>query len=529
MPLGDAWDGWETRHGTALRRLTILFVALGVLWRVGRYLMAMPIWGDEAMLLVNYQTRTYADVFGPIEYCQIAPLLFHWAEMAVFNNLGPSEWSVRLPPLVGSLAGLGLFCILAHLTLSPLPRMLAIAVLSVAIWPATTGSLVKPYSWDLFFAVALLLSFAVWRKERERRWPLVLLCLLAPIALTASYTSVFVAGAIAIAICISPPPRFREGAGGRGGSLVIRFALLVLYTAIAAATFFAHYHFVGKVHLASTTYGLTTEFGMATFWKDAFPPSEPLQLLIWIPLTFTGEIAAYPIGAQRGGSIVTVAICLLGAWALWKRRQSDLLLLFAAILVLWLIAAAMHKYPMGPCRLGQHAAPVYCLLAGAGGAELLRQAVPAARIRMGVAAIVILLIAIGIGGMARDVIRPYRDTEARDSQAAVRAILEANDAPILVAQSRQDIRIASVRYYLGASDRVHWNDWSEIKNQRLLWVVVCAPPAETDETMWFRERLYRAGQEWTCVEQRCMKVTGTGESEEPTFRAYLFSRDREKW
>jgi 4-amino-4-deoxy-L-arabinose transferase-like glycosyltransferase len=516
----DAWDEWETRHATALGRLTFLFVALGVAWRIGRYLMAMPIWGDEAMLLVNYQTRTYADVFGPIEHCQIAPLLFHWAEMAAYHNLGPSEWSVRLPPLLGSLAALVLFCLLARLLLSPLPRMFAVAVLSVAIWPATTGSLVKPYSWDLFFSVALLLPFVAWRRERQRRWPLILLCLLAPVALTASYTSVFVAGAIAI--LLFPP----FGAGGRGRALGPHVALPLLYTALVAISFFAHYHFVGKVHLASTTYGLTTEYGMATFWKNAFPPSDPVQLSIWIPLTLAGEMAAYPIGAQRGGSVVTLAICLLGAWSLWRRQQSDLLLLFAAVFVLWFIAAALHKYPMGPCRLGQHAAPIYCLLAGAGGAELLRRIMPPGRAWAGVAAIVLLLIAVGIGGMVRDVIRPYRDSEARDSRDAVRAILDASDAPILVPQSRQDIRIATVHYYLGASDRVRWvdsNDWSAVvKDHPSLWVVVCSPAGDSNERSSFLDSLRRAGGNWAIVEQRAMPLSGTSES---TIRAYLFVRE----
>src|SRR5947209_6054479 len=119
--VADGWAGWESRHARLIGQATLLLVAFGVFWRVARYLMAMPVWGDEAMLLVNYQTRDYADVFGPIEYCQIAPLLFHWAEIAALHLFGPSEWAVRLPSLVASLTGLGLFWLLARMTLSPLP------------------------------------------------------------------------------------------------------------------------------------------------------------------------------------------------------------------------------------------------------------------------------------------------------------------------------------------------------------------------------------------------------------------------
>jgi hypothetical protein len=242
-------------------------------------------------------------------------------------------------------------------------------------------------------------------------------------------------------------------------------------------------------------------------------------------------MAAYPIGAQRGGSIVTVAICLIGVRHFWKRGDSDLLIVFVTILVLWFIAAAMHKYPIGPCRLGQHAAPVYCLLAGAGGAQLMRQFVSTSRARTAVAALVVLLVAIGIGGMARDVIRPYRDSTARDSRAAVRAILDANDAPILVAQARKNVRVAPVHYYLGASDRVRWidsDDWGEVvTGEQSLWIVVCSPPSASDERGSFLVSLRQAGGEWVCVEQRSMGVTGKGEPGEPTLRAYLFVRGRE--
>ncbi len=309
---GD-WKGWESQHLTQLHRATAILIAFGVFWRITRYLMAMPIWGDEAMLLINYQTRDYADVFGPINYCQIAPLLFHWAEIAALHLFGPSEWAVRLPALLGSLAALSLFGFLARLTLSPLPRMIAIGILAVAIWPATTGSLVKPYSWDLLFSVAILLPFAAWRKQRDRRWPLIVLCVLAPIALTASYPAVFVAGAVGLTMT----PWIIQLGNRR------QIALLVLYHLLVASTFLLHYEFVGRPHLHSVTYGISTANGMDHFWQNAFPPTHAGQLLVWLPSTLAGEIAAYPIGSQRGGSLITVVLCAIGAWVIWRSASAN--------------------------------------------------------------------------------------------------------------------------------------------------------------------------------------------------------------
>ena len=515
----ETWDAWEAKNTRLLHRLSLILVAFGVCWRIGRYLMAMPIWGDEAMLLVNYQTRGYADIFGPIDYCQIAPLLFHWAEITAIELLGSSELSVRLPPLLASLVGLALFCLFARWTLSPLPRMVAIGVLSVAIWPATTGSLVKPYSWDLLFSVALLLAFAAWRRNRDRHWPAVVLCALVPIALAASYTAVFVAGAVGMAMA---PAAIRSRDR-------VQLTLFVLYCLLVGVTFLAHYEFVGKPHLASVTDGISTAQGMTGYWQDAFPPADPVRLLIWLPSNFAGEIAAYPAGGKKGASLATLLISVVGAIALWRKGNADLVCTFAGILFLWLVAAFLHKYPFGSCRLGQHAAPVFCLLFGAGTAQILRRFVPSRRARHMVIGVALLLLAIGIGGVARDIVRPFRDLEVLNSRTAVNAVLQGNEDPVLVGHTRSAIDVASIQWYLGASgNRVHWQnseDWHEVVRQRQsVWVVVCLPPAADDEERRFRDVLSEIGGTWTCTERQTTDVLGRNLPGSPTFRAYRFAR-----
>jgi len=542
VPPTGTWTVWEAEHAWLLRKITIYLLLFGFFWRIFRYLMAMPVWGDEAMLLVNYFTRDYGDIFGPIEYCQIAPLTFHWAEITMLKLFGPSEWSVRLPPLLGSVVGLGLFCLLARLALSPLPRMFAIGILSVAIWPATTGSLVKPYSWDLLFSVVLLIPFAAWRRQRERSWPLVVLCLVSPLAMASSYTAVFVAGAIGMAMAprifrrtrLSPVAQVSNLSDSRAqvGNLSYQsgqIALLFLYTAIVCGSFLAHYQFVGKVHLSSKTYGISTADGMGEYWQGAFPPSNPLKLLYWIPMTLAGEIAAYPAGAQRGGSILTATLAVFGGIGFWKRGEREWVWIFAAMLVLWFVAAAMHKYPMGSCRLGQHAGPLFCLFIGAGFAEVLRRYLPVRRAKFAVIGLGLLLGAIGLGGLGRDLVRPYRDLDARDSRIAVRAITETTSDPILIAQKEGEIGIAPVHWYLGATgSRVQWvglGDWSDaVRDKPSLWVVVCLGLTEEDEESKFLSKLFAAGGKWMCTMRYVGTVTAKGRPEEQTLRGYLFVR-----
>ena len=310
----NSWGAWEARHARWLGRLTLAVVGMGLMWRTVRYLLAMPVWGDEGMLLVKYQTRDYADIFGPIEHCQVAPLLFHWAELAAIQLLGPSELSIRLPPYLGAVLTLVVFVLLARTTLSPLPRFLAMSMLAVAIWPASMAGLCKPYAWDLLASVSLLTLFAVRVKKPTATWPLWALAGLAPAWAWASYPAAFVAGGVSLGLLGS----VWQDRRARTVAPYILFNLLVV------AAFAAHYWYVSRLHLSSDmASGETTAGGMSRMWGDQFPPADPLKFIVWCLSTAAGEIAAYPLGAQRGGSILTTVLSLIGARHLWRTGRRD--------------------------------------------------------------------------------------------------------------------------------------------------------------------------------------------------------------
>src|SRR3954470_21037655 len=71
-------------------QMTLAVVALGLVWRTVRYAMAFPLWGDEAFLAVNFLTRGFADMSRPLEFGQVAPPGFLWAELAAVRALGSS-------------------------------------------------------------------------------------------------------------------------------------------------------------------------------------------------------------------------------------------------------------------------------------------------------------------------------------------------------------------------------------------------------------------------------------------------------
>jgi hypothetical protein len=459
IPVGDQQGCSDAdRLRVLLRRLMLALLAAGVLWRSLRYLLRFPLWGDEALLCLNFLELDYGGLTRELRFCQVSPLLFLWGERTSLLLFGGAEWSMRLLPFLAGLGSLLLFWRLARLTLPPLAATLAVGFLAVAIWPVSMGTFAKPYAFDLLMPLLLLLPAAHWLKRPERlRW-LIVLSLTTPLALFGSYPVVFVAGAISLGLLATA---WRQSWKSR--------LLWAVYNALLIASFLGHYRIVGQSQLHTPTNGTTTERGMQAFWADGFPPTSPPALAKWLLLIHTGQMMAYPLGAADGGSSLTTLLCLVGAWRLWTSRRRALLVLCAVPFALGLVAGALHRYPYGAsCRLSQHVAPAVCLSAGMGAAALLERLQSASLRRRGTLGVCTLLFLVGVGGMVRDVMKPYRDPETQWTWQVMRDFAAdlPSGAPIVVLNKPEEVD-ALFRWYIELyGDRVSWHgniDWARAR------------------------------------------------------------------
>src|SRR5262245_20179516 len=115
--------------------VVLLVVIVGLGARLVRYLLAFPIWGDEAFICLNLLDRDALELTGPLRFDQVAPVLFLWLESAAYHLLGPSELALRLPSLLAGCAALLLFVPLSRLLLSRSAALLAVGLLSVSYYP----------------------------------------------------------------------------------------------------------------------------------------------------------------------------------------------------------------------------------------------------------------------------------------------------------------------------------------------------------------------------------------------------------
>ena len=408
------------------------FVALGVALRALHYLLNYPLWGDESYLAASFLDRGYRGLLRPLEYHQVAPLLFLWAERTAVKLFGFSEWSLRLFPAICAAASVLLFRHAAGLMLRGLPRLLAVAVFAVSYYPIRHAAEVKPYASDLLVALILLIFALEWLREPGRtRWAWSLAAF-APIAVGLSHPAIFVAGGIGLALA---PTAWRS----RGLAPYLAFGLATVVT------------FLG-LYVAFTADQArdAVEGGMPTYWADAFPPlSGFLALIGWLADVHTGHMFAYPAGGARGLSGLTVACVGAAVVALIRRRRWAVLALLMAPFGLNLLAAALHAYPYGRSpRIMQHAAPATCLLAGLGGAVLLTiPRSPRRRERLAIGTLV-LLGGIGVALMIGQVLSPGRSSCDQRTREFARWFWS---------ERGRDAEIACLKADFGLTfDRRHW-------------------------------------------------------------------------
>jgi hypothetical protein len=249
-----------------------------------------------------------------------------------------------------------LFAWWARLLTSPLAAVLATGILASAGYSIRYAVEIKPYSYDLLASLMLLIPATLFIQSRQSRW-LIWLTVAGPFAMIFSYPAIFIAGAIAFALALETRKLTRP-----------QIILAAFYAFTMIAIFIAFDLLIGKgQHQYWQQY-------MDGYWKDAFPPANPLRLIWWLIVIHTGRAFPYPLGDQNGGSTPAFLLGVIGLIIWLKNRPGSLRTILLAPFALTFIAAALHKYPYGgSARVAQHLAPMAILFIGTGGAFLIQR------------------------------------------------------------------------------------------------------------------------------------------------------------
>jgi hypothetical protein len=358
---GTDWSHRRTISWPSVTQFTLAVVAVGLMWRVVRYALAFPLFGDEAFVAINFLIRDLGGLARPLEFDQIAPPAFLWLEWLAVHALGSGERALRLVPFLAGVSSLLLFWRFSRRSATRRATLLAVAMLAASFYPVRHATEVKPYAIDLLVSlIVTMLGYAVWRRPSSHgRW--LTLIAAASAGVWCSYTAAFPAASAAVLLGLR--------CGRERTPKMLAFGALYL---VALGLSFAAVVVTFAAPQASSGSWLP---GSIT-WRDAFPPlDQPWRLPWWLLDVHTGEMLAYPHGGKNFGSSATFLLVVLGSWSMARHRaRRPLLLLLLGPLPVAFVAAALHRYPYGTAaRVTMYMAPAFCLLAAEGIIALLKR------------------------------------------------------------------------------------------------------------------------------------------------------------
>ncbi len=442
----------------------ICLLCFGAAMRVRQYAARTSFWADEAFVVMNLRDLSAMQLMGKLKFDQAAPPVFLWSLKGMSQLTGANEYSLRLIPLLLSVAGLGAFGLLAWRLMPPPAALLAIGLFALDRRLVEYAADVKQYSGDVTIA-ALLLLIAFWRPHEEPAKRLMRTAIAAAIAVWCSHPVAIVFGGISIVLSLAALRRDPEQS----------------WTVFRANGLFA----LSFVRL----YGLSihrqhTQF-LYLFWKQSFPDvHHPLLFPVWFWHQFFDLLQA----PYRWAGAVFILLTAIAIVRTASVKQWTLVGVLIAPLALTVIAAIAQQYPFNASRLTLFLMPELYLLVGLGATALWTFLPPAGRIAWWV--LPAALIGTGLAGGISRMARPVYKSSIRPMVEYAQARSQPGDALLLIGeppsveeagQAFNGRHVEALCYWDPPPGRVYSNlPTLKASNDRRFWVFVAFTPGHTN-------------------------------------------------
>ena len=214
----------------------IAFVVIGAILRLRQFEFNRSLWLDEAMLAVNIASRSFGELFLPLDLHQNSPILFLLLEKLSLVLFGVTEPALRALPMVCGLLLLPLMALVGSRLAGPLGGVMAVSLTALSPTLIRYANEAKPYGVDAF-ASALFLGLALRLGDHPSPAAFRMLAFAAPVLVLLSSPSVFVGAGVGAGLAL----RFRDdrgsllkvAAGGALGLGVFALAYLTILRPVA--------------------------------------------------------------------------------------------------------------------------------------------------------------------------------------------------------------------------------------------------------------------------------------------------------
>jgi len=319
-------------------------VAIGVIVRIRAFAHGRSLWVDESSLAISFLDRSF---FGllliPLDYGQSAPPGFIGTTHLITSALGFNQFTLRLIPLLASIAGVVLVYLISvrHLK-SYLARAFFIGVFSVSPVLIYYSAEFKQYSVDVLAVLFFTYLLSVNYKNKSMIWNALLLLLTAWL-LSSSLIAIPV---LALFLVVRFVTEQKDHSCTSVWHFVVENRLLL---GVSSGFILLHaFHIFINRKVASN---------MTNYWTavGAFPPIriESVDDFLWLPLRIANMVSDGFISQQVStpGNLVYspgawVPVITLIAIALIVSRSKQMLFVLSVI-VLPVILSFSYIYPLG--------------------------------------------------------------------------------------------------------------------------------------------------------------------------------------
>jgi len=350
----------KMKKGFRIERAVItITVSIGVLLVLFQFVVNRSLWRDEAMLALNIINKSHFELLKPLDFLQVAPVLFLQIEK-VFSVLIPnSEYGLRLFPLISYLLSLFFFYKIIRLLHSNFNAI--IFSISLFVFNATLiyyASEVKQYMTDvLVLTAAYYFILKKYRSEKNE------------------YYFLGAVGAISIFLSnVAPIILFTAGIYllHKSWQTDKQRVLPILGVSFIWAATFSAYFFI-------FIYNHPLRKGMVDFWSlSSFLPTNPFSIEFYefllqkfvMVVKMNSSTAILPIFHRPlyyfiAMDALLVILILIGGIHLFRKKRFDLLILTTTPFIVQLILSGLKLYPFDT-RLLLYTCPLIVIISSFG-------------------------------------------------------------------------------------------------------------------------------------------------------------------
>ena len=330
-----------------LKWLPIIIIGIAVILRFIQFVSDRSLWLDESMLALNITSRSFAELFQPLDYFQVAPIGFLVLEKSVVGLLGNNEYALRLFPFICGISSLFLFWSVANYTIRKNGVLWALCLFGSNKFLIYYSAEIKQYASDVAITLVLyLITIYIRKKEGFKATYIFLYGVAGAISIWFSLPSAFVLAGVGTSLFVFSGLK-------RDWQRASWLALSCLFWLVSFGVYILIY-----------TSDISHNLGFQReYWQNVFMPLPPLSIsdVKWFAETFF-EIIKNPVGLTFNG---IGALCFLcGGLSLFEKDKEWFFCLLGPIFAA-LLVSGFQLYPFSG-RVLLFAVPCFYIFIGHG-------------------------------------------------------------------------------------------------------------------------------------------------------------------